>query len=456
MTVRSHVDPFLFVVFMNVKRTHMDEEIEEILRTISLEEGDSLDDLLHRLNPRQDQVSFHETYHYWQGLRLPFVLWHAILAFRIVALGFKELAQHSEDFDTWSCLMPQLHRLELEHQVGCTPERGDFFFAGPDADIPAGSTVAKINPLELIECAASIAEFQVACKDDEQRTTPLAFQRWCKRNPATLGPYKLAVSLLENEAFVLRTLLPLINRSFHTTQPERAFIELIGHAWNLIHSSDENIEQVLAHPEPMNWPALLDSWLDNLEFEAEPDSSGDVLQAGYHRLTLQQWAGGGYGNKEANHPFISEPAKRWIEFESKNPQLTSIIDFPGWFPEFIPLAREGFSPPLTVYKFHFADGSSRVLLYGRGIKNWAFGTQFEEWETTGWKDIAADLMAQFGAVRKASSAAFDENQRTCGHAECPHYTSNLCNSYPIVPENWQECGFPKRIANQISIFRGLE
>ena len=49
-------------------------------------------------------------------------------------------------------------------------------------------------------------------------------------------------------------------------------------------------------------------------------------------------------------------------------------------------------------------------------------------------------------IRRAADALYDADNRLCHHTDCPHYTPNYCNTYPVIPDRFEECGFPRRVA----------
>jgi hypothetical protein len=93
-----------------------------------------------------------------------------------------------------------------------------------------------------------------------------------------------------------------------------------------------------------------------------------------------------------------------------------------------------------VYRFHVGEGRDRVIWSGP-----AEGSGFTSLPLTsqsGWRGFVADFLTQHGAVRRASGAHFDSEQRTCHHVGCPEYEVNFCNTYPVTPAEYRTCGFP--------------
>lgn len=447
MVTRSHVDPLLFIVFMHVGRRDLDDDAARTVASANLKEGESFAPVLHRLKFRQHQTIAHETYHFWQGLRLPFVFRYATLAFRQAFLAFKQLSKQSADFQTWDCLLPELHRLTLDFCVA--HEGSNIYWGGPDATFPT-STKMRLAPMDLLECATSLAEFQVT-STKTQRTDPVSFGRWSKRNGAYDAPYKFAVEFLGDEALILRCLLPLINASFHTTEPTRAFVELLGRLWGLFGSPSAQSRGFLAQPEPCRWSEMFEDWLSQLNYDNPPDSDGKLLGGGYFRLNLEKWVGGQMGNVDGHmiHPFLGIPAREWIEMSKHDPILTTALDYPGWMGDSFGKLRKHFTPPLTVFRFHLGDLGDRVFLQGEEPAK-AFSTV--PLSGREWHGFVADVMAMYSAVRRASGAHFDAEQRTCHHKGCPHYELNFCNSYPIVPLDHATCGFPNRMQKLMEIW----
>ncbi len=169
---------------MHIKRDHLDNDFADVLKALQVRHAQSIAPLMKRLHFRSHQVLFHEIYHYWQGLRLPFLFRYATMAFRQTFLVFKDLSDDNGDFHKWSCFLPELERLNVQLRIGFEPE-GHIFWGGTDATVTSKTTCQlQLTPLDLLECAASLAEFQVTTVP-EQCTDPIALRRWAKRNPAS-------------------------------------------------------------------------------------------------------------------------------------------------------------------------------------------------------------------------------------------------------------------------------
>ena len=450
--MRSHVDPCAFVVFLHVDGAKIDGALATELRTRVFQQGESPHELLARLPLRSQQVRFHEDYHYWQGLRLPFVYRYATLAFQQAMRAFTHLSRQERNYSKWDCVLPEFERMSLDMRVGRYGSH--LVYGGDEATFPAEvAEEVRISPLDLLECATSIAEFQVT--QEGSRTDPVAFGRWSKRNPATLGPYKFVAAHMSDEALALRCILPLINATFHTSEPVRTFVELLGRLWGMFSTRDGDVLKFLAQPEPCRWPELFEHWLAQLPYEAEANADGYILGSPYHRIGLDEWVGGAITTKDGGslvHPFLGVQARLWAEEQRAVPEMGLLMDQPAWVTaETFWKCRQKFGPTLTVYRVHFDDGESRTFIAGnpdgRGFASLGLSGPSD------WRGFLADFMTMYGAVRRASGAHFDEDQRTCHHRQCPHYEDNFCNSYLIIPREHTSCGFPTRIANLVDTLR---
>jgi hypothetical protein len=451
--MRSHVDPCTFAVFIHLPESQLDKGFVEELKRFVPEQGASPHKLLSQLPKRSQQISFHEDYHYWQGLHLPFVHRYATLTFRHVFQAFRKLSGMDPDFRRWDCLLPEFERLSLEEKIGFHGSelvwgRGKAEFPEPIDD------EIRIRPLDLLECATSIAEFQFSALGD--KSDPILFRRWSKRNPAYLEPYEFACRFLGDRRLGLRCILPLINAAFHTSEPVRTFYELLGRAWGSFCTGNSGWMAFLAQPEPCRWSELFQDWLEKIPYEAELDSDGKILGSPYHRLTAGAWMGGSYGpdGERMLHPFLGTIARKWIEEQNTNPLLGMLMDQPGWVnPETFWKARDDFGPALTVYRFHLEDNDDVTLMTGV-----ADGSGFISMPGLGpsdWRVFVADMLAMYGAVRRASGAHFDAGQRTCHHRDCPYYSDNFCNAYPIIPKDFRTCGFSERIERLTHTYRSI-
>jgi hypothetical protein len=197
-------------------------------------------------------------------------------------------------------------------------------------------------------------------------------------------------------------------------------------------------------------------WLDRLPYEVTPDCDARILGSRYHRITLENWVMGALTTKDGGfmiHPFLGLRARKWMEMEKQIPAIGALMDQPGWVsPEILGHCRVEFAPTLSVFRFHLGNGEDRVVFTGpadgRAFTSLPLNSESE------WRGFIADASTIYGAVRRASGAHFDADQRTCHHGACPHYESNFCNVYPVIPTDFKACGFPARIQNLIEVIGG--
>ncbi len=428
MPIRSHVDMCLFIRFIHVLRENVPSEVIDLLARSP--DRESMFKAWREQFFATPQVMFHETYHFWQGLRLPFLYRYAVLSFRVMYQAFRQLAVNP-NLHSWDCILPELYRLNIPNRIWGLPGKG-LCVGGPDAERPdLTESPLELTPLDLLEGAASVAEFQVFNLPDS-RIDPILFSRWTKRNRAYTKAFKYVARALEDEQLALRIFLPLVNAAFHTTEPVQAFAMLLGTVWGTVRSSPE-MKAFIAQPEPCRWTEVFSLFLDEVEFEAPPDSDGKILGSPFHRLTLRQWAFGSWGqidNRDVAHPFLTYPARTWIEREDDNPIYSWLIEAPGWaeIDTFWECMRD-FAPPLTFVRFHLDGKQDRVISLGE--REYQFPLM--------------DLVTIYSTVRRASGAHFDSDSRLCHHVHCPEYEPNFCNCYPVIPEDFANCTFRKRV-----------
>ncbi|MDQ6675716.1 MAG: hypothetical protein M3Z09_00300, partial [Acidobacteriota bacterium] len=299
----------------------MNETLRNAVESFSPTDGDSFGPLGSKLHPRSQQLLFHETYHFWQGLRLPFLFRYATLSFRQVMMGFRELSRTNTPFTEWSCELPEFERLTSPSFLGYLP--GGRLFWGPTPErFPQTAKHRKITALSMLECAASLAEFQVA--SESSNGDPSSLRRWAKRNPAYLDLFDFAAGYLANEVLALRSLLPLINAAFHTTIPERAFVELLARVWGQLATPSQFGASFLAQPEPCRWPDLFDSFLGQLKYD-QPDDVLRLLETSFYRISMEEVAPMTYGDGGFGHPFLAPLAQRWLEIARQNPAFSSVL-----------------------------------------------------------------------------------------------------------------------------------
>lgn len=451
MTARSHVEPALGVVFLHVPQSLV---TQELLRTV--DQGASVDDvnsavLFEALPPRSQQILFHEHYHFWQGLRLPFLHRYAFLSQHVVWSTFKALAQHEANWRIWDCEVPALHRLDRKDRIRFRDAVMEF-----EADVsPSGhhsDNELFLSPIDLLECAAALAEYQY-CVSKLDLDDEVAFRRWANRNPGYFAPLDLLSRFIDDRKLALRLCLPLINACFETTEPVRSFAELAARVWGMTRRDDG--KAFIAQPEPCKWVELFAMLLDDIRFDVPADTGGEILDAPYMRLTLANWTDARFGGSSqgtgVGHLILSAPAKAWNAAENSYPLLRTVMSQPRVVgAEILNGLQDKFTPPLTVVTIHAGDRPRTVLASNRSFRNVETPSGMP---AQSFKGMVADVLTMYSAVRRATGAHFSADQRTCGHHSCPLFELNYCNSYPIVPTNFEDCGFAVRMDRLVKTLR---
>lgn len=364
--------------------------------------------------------------------------------------AFKQLSKNNSNYSLWQCVLPDLDRLSVASRVGRNGSK--LYYGGNNAKFFVGpGQECLISPLDLLEVAASIAEFQA--EHGSSSFDPIVFSRWTKRNPATTAPFEFAAEYLSDRALALRCILPLINAGFCTTDPVRAFIELLAAVWAAFKTSNSEAAWFLNQPEPCRWTDFFKQKLDRLKYEADDDSDALISGGPYHRVKLDTWVNGKAVMPSVGwviHPFLGPNAREWHREQSCRPELEWVMDQPAYISKDVFIkCRDSFGPPLTVYRVNFQDGDARVLLAGShdGCKFTSFGPT----DAAEWRGFVVDFLTMYGAVRRASGAHFERDQRTCHHSGCSQYDPNFCNAYTIIPKDYSTCGFPERIKKLIAL-----
>jgi hypothetical protein len=417
MPIRSHVDPCLFIRFIYIEGADVPVDV------LTAIEGAPDQERYFRAWRAQYEATphliFHESYHFWQGLRLPYLYWYALLSFRAVIQGFAGLDEVA-DVHEWGAFVPALYRLQMPIRLFHVDEANLAMSTGPGAPDEFREEIL-VAPLDLIEAAASLAEFQVGVASS-QASDVVTFNRWRKRTPSYTRLIRFVARTLGREDVALRCLLPMINVAFTTTDPPRAFFWLL----TILKGNVANMDAFLAQPEPCRWGELFEAWLEkHVEFEADPDSTTDVLKPPFCRLTLEKWIGA-----SLEHPVLTKTALAWSAAQEDEPTYGWMLGQPAWVtPDAFWKAQEAFEPTTTVVRFDLPGENNRV-----------FAMQREELSF----DIR-DLLTLWSVMRRAAKVHIDPDHRLCHHVACPEYALNYCNSYPIIPASYDKCGFRPRL-----------
>jgi hypothetical protein len=458
MRVRSHLDPTLFVIYQHVDSDGYEPEFEALARSLPMSRGTDIGPLLRALRERERRTLAHERYHFWQGLRLPFLHMYALMTLRGSFLAVRDLARADPDWRRWpkdALKVRDFDRLDcsfhLFHTISGKLALGVEKLDGFDNSI-------EFTAKGLLEYAASIFDYQISCKDFADMSDPQKFARWRKLRPGYLEIHDFLSQVLKSERLPLRVALPLVNAAFCTSSPERAFFELLGRLIGAFASGGGHYSEFIAQPEPCRWPEFFRLWLEELSYDipfGETPNEFGILNLPYFYMDPKVWLGTTFGGG-IQHPFLGPPAQEWIRLCERNPGLEDFISLPGYVTNQAVLdAAWAAEPQLRVLRVFLDDGIDRVFAIGDGDVGKAFkGEAFDANSSSEFRGAMLDIVAAYSAFRRTFSAHFSEGLQICYHKKCPYYESNFCNAYPLVPEAYENCGFPARMDSFIEMSRG--
>jgi hypothetical protein len=453
--IRSHLDPTLFVVFLHIDARSYDEEFRALARSLETGPGTNISPLFNGLKDREHRIVAHERYHFWQGLRLPFLHIYALMTLRNSVLGARELAKAEPDWRRWPKLDPittGFDRLDMAFHLS-GDRSGQLAFARQG--LPPAEYNLSSNIKDMLECAASIFDYQASCTTSfSEMSDPICFASWRKLRPRYLKVYDFLSSFFQSEQLALRSALPLINAAFRTSNPEVALALLAGKIWHLLVGHNKRDHPFLAQPEPVRWPDLFRSLLEDLPYDlpyGETPETIDFSEPAFYYLDPERWLGLSLGGG-LQHPLLGPLAHEWLRRAKHVPGLEDYLDLPGYIinEEAHQFAASA-EPQLRVVRVFLEDGSDKTFAVGEGLVGPAFiDNSFRTHSASEFRGFLLDMMAVYGAFRRSCEVHMTETTRTCGHIACPHYEDNLCNAYPLIPNSYAQCGFPSRLSKWIA------
>lgn len=427
-----------FCTYMHIHTSELEANLVERIRIANDEELYQIWHELRATRNRVAQLSFHETYHYFQGLNLPYLFLNSINYAHAIFTIFKKLCINNSDFHRWDASIVGLDSLSVSHTIEGTIGTLQLI------SIPGNnSSSVSLNLIDLLEAATTLAQFQVSVTINE-KTEPRAFKKWTINNPSYLKVYKFLSIIFNDDKLTLRLLIPLINASFHTSQPIRAFTDLLNGLHSLKLNESSLYNTFLAQKEPCKWDELF-KYISSkyITFETEINNITNNDNRAYCMLTIANWVGSSYGqfnSSPVNHPFINYHAYDWIKRAEENASYTAFISLPGYMPtSFIKEIAKDFFPSIIFLKIHIDGINDRFLTIGsiETTHSYTFPIPF------------LDLMTIFSAVKRAANIQYINEHRFCTHSKCPEFQQNYCNSYPAIPEDFRTCGFPARLNHLI-------
>ena len=420
--MRSYVNQSTFIMYIHVRLYDLDAEVAVILD--QSQDKETLRRAWVQQFASHSNTFFHEIYHYWQGLQLPFLYRYAFLSYRVIIQAYAGMARQGQELHDWDCMIPELYRISLPVRIWSLG--GTCFVIGTNRTTPPDSATHQweVSPQDLLETAASISEFQVTQKDHAARTDPRVFRRWCKRFPAYSDGFEIARVMLGEELALVCT-VPLINGAFQTSDPCRAFIELLGITKAGLETGQ--LDRFLSYPEPRQWPNVVQIMLEQLQYESDTKDAL-ILGSPYHRVSLDNWLYGKLNGKDAVHPFLTAKARDWDERAKEQPGYRYLLAQPAWVDESaFSGALTSLLPPLSFVKLYREDAAPIVITTG--------DTDLPQWSLE-------RLLTIYSVVHQASEVGVDPANRLCHHSTCPEYLPNYCNSFPAIPRDFRSCRFP--------------
>ncbi len=456
MRLRSHLDPTIFVIFLHINSERYDEEFRNLVGSLRAKKGTDLTAVFQAISDRQYQTIAHERYHFWQGLRLPFLHCYANATWIHTFQGAGKLSRISEDWLHWDELVSSVQGFNRLDQIFYLSATNSGQLVLSKERVHDMELDLEFSVKEMLECAATIFDYHLSCQTHKDLSDPDCFKRWCKRNPAYLSIFSFLENLFKSDELTLRIILPLINAAFYTSVPERAFTELVATAWcNLAHP-DNMYKDFLKQDEPCRWAEVFESWLSKFEYDYPKGSTPEILNfSDYKYYYLGKDFLGLTISHAFEHPFLGPLANLWTEKAKTIPGLDQYIDFPGYFSN---TDAEKFAktaePQLRLVRIFAKDQPDKAFAIGEGLFAPAFKDEFfSQFSDSDFRGFIVDALAVYGAFRQAAGVHLNDVSRTCHHVDCPYYDKNYCNCYPLIPERHEDCGFPNRLSEWVVLER---
>ena len=165
---------------------------------------------------RLRSLLFHETYHFWQALRLPFLYFYGLKCFYNVIKALPQLLplvaipEARKGFAIGA--VPEFAQISQKRRVSMWPERATI----DSEDVPSASDAqvsVRISCLDLMEGAAIVCEWQTQ-QDAASRLDIASLRRWCKRTPSYTTAFSLADEWVQDDSLLMRCFVPLVRGAF--------------------------------------------------------------------------------------------------------------------------------------------------------------------------------------------------------------------------------------------------
>ena len=447
--MRSYVDPTLYAIYYQFDLSQYGQEVRDLALSLKQKSGTDARPLLAALAQGRVRTFAHEHYHYWQGLRLPFIHRYAVLTLREILLIARHLARESRAWRSWGdtgVIAPAFHRLDVPFHASVTSD-SELQYGGKE--VPNALSSIRFTAIDMLECAASLFEYQISCKHPGAITDVANFARWRKRRPAYLDLFDFAASRLMPPHIALAFMIPLINAAFHTTRPERAFPQLLALFPSAL--ADQFAAGSIDKDEgnPRNCQFVIEALLETLDYDlphGDHPAEVDIHDNRFYHLS-DDWlrAALGKDSESMSHPLLGPMAARWADRAESDPDVADWLDYPGYI-----RSEETYSfvwdaePTVRVLRLKLDDDRHKVLVFGSADFRAAFG-ESPAVPDAALSDLLIDIFAVYGAVRQALGLEEADTLRRCFHRSCPYHEAACCNGFPMIPDDHERCSFPRRM-----------
>lgn len=450
--MRSYIDPTLFIVYYYFDVRDYGPEVLSQVKSYTQRKGVDIQPLLNVLKRRNLKTFSHEQYHFWQGLRLPFLYRYAFLTLMDAMRAAREFSRRSEDWTSWDrlgAISPAFYRLNLPHYMGYHEPPALSF--GMEHCRSAQNSI-RYSAMSMLECATSLFQYQISTRNTPSLVNPLSLQRWRKRNASHLHIFDFVANALTSKELAMAFLLPLINAAFHTTKPEVALFELLARLRNRL--SHRAIQESPSYSEKgyLHIKSIVDSLTESLDYDVSYGSHPetiDIYDNRYFFLEPNDWLGGGLARDESKmlHPILGVPALDWQRRARADSAFRDLLSYPGLVASEdaikYAVSRE---PSVRVVRLRLTDGQNKVLVLGEGMNPEAFKDHvFNQASSSVLSDFLLDVIAAYGSVRRAYGLDEADSPRLCFHTECKFFDKRYCTHFPMVPDDYARCSFPDRM-----------
>ena len=440
--LRSHIDLCFLIRVIDVPATMISSSLRTRLKAVQYNKLSSATWSEEALGSDSKKIlnielMFHESYHYWQGVSYPYLVWYSFLAFMEVVDSFRRLNK-DDPIDVQSVVTTGLDRLNREYRcVQLNDQTVALAFPGSQ---PLESIY--LTELDLIESATSVAQWRMYAADHERHY--IAFSRWAKRSASYTKAFAWSSKLFRNKDLFLASYPFLVAAAFGSTQPVRTFLSYTSRLAEIEYLLIKEFDM----DRPFDWPDIFDAFADVEEFDQTSNRMHllcELNTSAYLPIALDEavtfkWSG------KLRHPISGIDVGRWAARVEADPSFRLVLGYPDIVRPFTMECIETFQPPLTLYRY---DLTGRTLVVPSGDLN-RIGLHEFAGPSTG--AILTDFLTMYSAGRRLSGAHFDKDFRLCGHSACPRYETNLCNTWIYVPEYFEDCTFGDRLDYVRSVY----